>query len=329
MWRKIIVFVLFVLPLTIAPALADRAAAEKHYRAALELSKTDIGKAEAEFRAAIAEDGKYVPALLGLARLLLEAKGEPAEAVVYLDRALAQDAENFEAHLMKGVCLLRIGGKDPLAEALESFKEAVRIQPDSPAAHRLLALTHAALGEAEEARKEYETAVRLAPDDAQVRFELGMLLVNMGRPAEAVPYLEKAAALGPKAPEYPWALGMTYKKMKKYAEAIATLEKAATLATGRMKAGILSDLGTVHAEKKDYKSAIACYERALKESPEFAPAHYNLACAYARQGKVAEAIKALAKAIELDPGFRELAKKDPDFDPIGDDKKFKELLEEK
>lgn len=329
MWRKNIIFISFALALTAAPSLAGRAEAERHYRAALELGKTDIEKAEAEFRAAIAEDDGYVPALLGLARLLLEAKKKPAEAVVHLNRALDLEPANFEAHLMKGTCLLGMGRREAVIEARDSFENAVRLKPDSAPARRLLALTRAALGETEEARKEYETAVKLAPSDARIRFELGILLLNAGKPAEAASHLEKAAALDRKTPEYPWALGMAYKRMKKYSEAAGSLEKAAALASGAGRAAILSDLGTVHAAKEDYDSAISWYEKAIKEAPDFAPARYNLACAYARQGKAAEAVEALRKAVELDPGLLAQAKEDPDFEPIRKDKRFKELVEAK
>jgi hypothetical protein len=45
---------------------------------------------------------------------------------------------------------------------------------------------------------------------------------------------------------------------------------------------------------------------------------YNLACAEARIGKKDEAVEHLTRAIELYEGFTEIAKDDPDLQPIRD-----------
>ena len=55
--------------------------------------------------------------------------------------------------------------------------------------------------------------------------------------------------------------------------------------------------------QKDYGRAVMLLTGRLKRFPQDVNAHYNLACALARQGKMAEALDHLAKAVEL--GFHD------------------------
>lgn len=56
--------------------------------------------------------------------------------------------------------------------------------------------------------------------------------------------------------------------------------------------------GVTFAAQGDWSAAAAAYREALAADPTFATAHYNLACALARQGKPAEALAALQSAVE-------------------------------
>lgn len=56
--------------------------------------------------------------------------------------------------------------------------------------------------------------------------------------------------------------------------------------------------------------------RALDGFPDEPTIHYNLACYACRQGRIEEAKKRLAKAIELNPQYRAHALEDEDFEGI-------------
>jgi hypothetical protein len=53
---------------------------------------------------------------------------------------------------------------------------------------------------------------------------------------------------------------------------------------------------------------------------------YNLACCESLAGRTAEAVDDLRRAIEMWDGCREMAKRDPDFDGVRDEPRFRELL---
>ena len=61
-------------------------------------------------------------------------------------------------------------------------------------------------------------------------------------------------------------------------------------------------------------------------NPEYPGLLYNVACAESLAGRKDDAIEHLRRSLELSPRFREMAKKDSDFDPIRDEPGFKELV---
>jgi tetratricopeptide (TPR) repeat protein len=70
------------------------------------------------------------------------------------------------------------------------------------------------------------------------------------------------------------------------------------------------------AEEERWDDAIAIHDEALAEQPEHPALLYNLACMEARGGRRLDALLHLQRAVELDPKWREYARKDSDFDSI-------------
>jgi tetratricopeptide (TPR) repeat protein len=71
-----------------------------------------------------------------------------------------------------------------------------------------------------------------------------------------------------------------------------------------------------------YEEAKSRLEAALERHPDAGGLVYNLACAEARLGETDAALAHLQRAIDIFPGFRELATGDPDFEAIRDDPRF-------
>ncbi len=72
----------------------------------------------------------------------------------------------------------------------------------------------------------------------------------------------------------------------------------------------------------EWDRAIEVLEAQLAEDPGNANVVYNLACAESRAGKHDASLEHLARAIELEPRFAELARDDTDLDGIRDDGRF-------
>lgn len=77
---------------------------------------------------------------------------------------------------------------------------------------------------------------------------------------------------------------------------------------------------------KEHDKAREILLRVLAEHPDDSAVNFNLACAESLLGMTDEAVAHLRRAIDLDERFRELARKDGDFDAIRDDAAFRELV---
>lgn len=107
----------------------------------------------------------------------------------------ASDAEP-QPLLTKGIGQLR---DQHLAEARDTFKEAVRLAPNSPEAHIAFGLSLKRLKAYADAEAEYRTALRLDPGNAEGMNNLGLLLDVQGKSEDAISWYQKALD---KKPDY-------------------------------------------------------------------------------------------------------------------------------
>ena len=74
------------------------------------------------------------------------------------------------------------------------------------------------------------------------------------------------------------------------------------------------------------EEAIRALERALRVEPGDAMLHYNLACYFSLARRRRRALDHLAQALEIDGNFRDLVGDESDFDPLRDDPQFQSLV---
>jgi tetratricopeptide (TPR) repeat protein len=165
-----------------------------------------------------------------------------------------------------GVALAQAGR---VPEAIQCLTEALRIDPDFPAAHDELGRALERSGRAAEAVEHYKRAVFLRPDYAAAQVDLGNALLGMGHLQDAIAHYEQALQIKPD-----------------YAEAHNNL--GATLGrTGRTPEGIEH------------------LQQALRIKPDYAEAHYNLGVALIRLGRRQEAMGHWEQALRINPDYAE------------------------
>ena len=79
----------------------------------------------------------------------------------------------------------------------------------------------------------------------------------------------------------------------------AALEKLQSSPLTKKSAALTFNLANLYFETGETEKAIEAYQSALKDYPSFRRAHHNLALAYVRENKLAEALKHLTEAIRL------------------------------
>jgi tetratricopeptide (TPR) repeat protein len=79
-------------------------------------------------------------------------------------------------------------------------------------------------------------------------------------------------------------------------------------------------------EAGEYAEAADRGRQLVEAHPHYGGLLYNLACCESLAGRTADAVDHLGRAIDRSDRFRSYAKDDPDFDPIRDEPRFKELI---
>jgi tetratricopeptide (TPR) repeat protein len=75
-------------------------------------------------------------------------------------------------------------------EAIESYKQAIRIDPDFAEAHHDLGVAYGELGKHEEAIKSFKQAIRIDPDYAEAHRNLGTVYSESGMYKKAIEFKE-------------------------------------------------------------------------------------------------------------------------------------------
>jgi tetratricopeptide (TPR) repeat protein len=95
-------------------------------------------------------------------------------------------------------------------EAVDAYKQAIRIQPDFAAAHYNLGHAYRKLGKNQEALDAFKQAIRIRPDLAIAHENLGATYLVLGRKQEAIDAYKQAIRIRPDLASAHFSLGVTY-----------------------------------------------------------------------------------------------------------------------
>jgi serine/threonine-protein kinase len=230
------------------------------------VSEGDFQAAIGSFRQAIARDPKFALGYAGLADTL------------WLQYQVTHDA-----------ALPR--------QALDAGLTALSLDPRQPATRVAVATVYQGLGQNEEAGDQLRRALELQPSNDDAHRILGRVLAAQGKPEQAIAELQQALAFRPRRWGNYNALGRLYYDLRRFPEAAATFQRALEIAPDDARTYL--SLGGVHLEMGDVDRAIEMFERSSKIAPT-GLALSNLATAYYRLGRFADAATTYEAAIRLD-----------------------------
>ena len=119
-------------------------------------------------------------------------------------------------------------------------------------------------GKYPEAIAKYQEALKIDPDNINTQYELSYTMCRSGKAKEAIPYLEKLVASNKMAQAYDL-------------------------------------LGSTYDDENQFDKAETCYKAGIKAFPDFQRLRFNLALAYLRQKRYADAETYAIEAIKLEP----------------------------
>jgi len=200
--------------------------------------------------------------------------GNLAEGQRYVERVFGA-GESAEARLLMGMAYLT---KEDYRSAKEELDRAVKLNPKLPTAHAFYGRALMALGDQEAAEREFRRELAINVNDFEANLQMGHMRRGAARLDDAAIYLERALAIRPD--------DLTARKL---------------LASLRLQTG-----------KTD--EAVVMLESIVKDAPELIEAHVQLATAYNRLKRTADAQREREIADKL---TAEVQAKQPGVKPKG------------
>ncbi|MCZ6854673.1 MAG: tetratricopeptide repeat protein, partial [Gammaproteobacteria bacterium] len=153
----------------------------------------NFADAESAFKAAIAIEPDWVPAMVNLADLY-RANGRDVQGHDLLERAVASSPEDAGVHYALALWLVR---NDETDQALARFAQAHELALDQPGYTYALALALNGSGQTIQALELLEEAHSQWPQNTDFLFALATMIRDLGRFTEAVKYVEKLRQIAP------------------------------------------------------------------------------------------------------------------------------------
>jgi tetratricopeptide (TPR) repeat protein len=122
--------------------------------------------------------------------VLLQQQERPEEAADALRAAIERDPHNYMPYLRLGT--LQLYALDDLDAAVESYRDALRLNPNATAAREALAQTLIRRGDLGAAREEYEKLREEGTISYQGLYDLGRIYVRTGKPGEGLEAIQHA-----------------------------------------------------------------------------------------------------------------------------------------
>ena len=176
----------------------------------------------------------------------LVAADRPTDALALTDAFLAKNRATADVLHLRGYAKVML---ERTQEALEDFRKAVKLEPDTPAYRNSLGIAAQMDGDHEQARQQFARACRLDTANPTYWFNLGNALRDLGASAEAAEAYEAALRHLPDDPEVLNNLGIVLRDDGRVDEAVDMFRKARDLNDGDPR--VLANLGIALQECAD------------------------------------------------------------------------------
>jgi tetratricopeptide (TPR) repeat protein len=230
----------------------------------------------------------------------LSGKGRTAEAMENYRQALKINPAYEDALNNLGYAL---AGQKKFAEAIPLYEAALRVRPNHAEVHNNLGNALSESGQIDDAIRHYLVVLAQKPDHADAHNNLGIALAMKGKLDEAIPQFQAAIQFKPSYASAHSNLGNALAGQNKLEAAIKEYKEALQLKPEDAQAQ--NNLGNALAEQGNTEEAIGHYREALRLNADNPEAQFNLALALLRQSKREEAVAHLTEALRLKPDYKE------------------------
>lgn len=196
----------------------------------------------------------------------------------------------------------RLGDSKPQG-ALEAYREAIELNPESGDAHLAAALLLERQKELKSAEEQYQKVLALAPESAEALVGLINIYVQTERLPEAEQALTRYLALNPQSAQAHAQHGKILMALGRSEEAQVEFDAALRLDPDDPQA--LAEIANAQLAAGEPAAAEKYYRRLVERSPQDAGMRRQLAISLMKQLNYAEAESELLKVVRLDPQLGE------------------------
>lgn len=212
-----------------------------------------------------------------------------SDSITLLTHTVEITENNYRSHYNLGNALSEKGRTD---EAIDHYKEAIRINPEYAPSYNNLANALANQGQYEDAIPYFHEAIRIDPESVEAYRNLGLVLSFQGKTDEAIQYMREAVRIKPN-------------------DAVAH-----------------NDLGYLLLKKGREKEALEHFLEEINLRPDTGfQTFYTIARIYGKNGNIEKAISWLSLAVEKGFDRWEFLRKDRFMESVKDSSYYKTLME--
>jgi tetratricopeptide (TPR) repeat protein len=194
-----------------------------------------------------------------------------------------------------------LSDKGDFQGAIESYTQAIRLNPVDDTAYLYRGLVYAATGNDDAAIADYSSAIKLNPRRPSAYFTRADIYGRKGESGKAIADYTQVIALNPNFPDSYGKRALQFQAMGNFDAAIADYDKAIRLKPNEpsyynSRGSILFDI------KRQTENALADFTMAIRCDPKNAFAYFSRATIYAEKGERDNALADFARALRLNPG---------------------------
>ncbi len=183
------------------------------------------------------------------------------------------------------------------------FSHAVSVTRNNYIALDNLGTAYSNIGRYQDAVESYKQAIKISPGYADAYYNLGVASGQLGRYQDAIEAYKQAIKLNPDYVKAYINLGVDYSRLSLYQDAIEAYKQAMRIKPDYPDAYV--NLGVTYHRLGRYQDAIEAYKQAIRIQPDFALVHYNVGVACDKLGRYEDAIEAYKQAVTLKPDYTE------------------------
>lgn len=264
-----------------------------------------------EYKAALDADPQSTYLASALAELYART-GNIRDAVISAQEVIKRDPDNLDAHRLLGRIYLRSisdtqtasrEGEGILHLAIEQFEAVVRLDPASIEDHLLLGRLYRLNNETPKAEVELRAAVKMQPSSEDAVTTLALLYNEEGDTTRALELLHSVPEEA-RSPRINTVLGYTYEQRKEYKSAILAYRKAVEMDKDNLDAvrGLAQNL----LNDNQNAAALEQFKVVAEADPQDAQTLLHISEIYRRDGEFEKALETLSKAGAAAPDSMEI-----------------------